>query len=120
MEECIQIRRYEELPTAKDFESLIEPKNVPAVINKQQTLSASSLSPCYVHLFTYFVYFMTNWWMDFQTEKGSVWMHQELESLLPLESIEQWPRLLAGSTSLNSHSSLSLHRSSHFSCLLHH
>ncbi|KAJ1385542.1 JmjC domain [Sesbania bispinosa] len=31
MEECIQIRRYEELPSAKDFESLIEPRNVPAV-----------------------------------------------------------------------------------------
>ncbi|XP_073223911.1 lysine-specific demethylase JMJ31 isoform X5 [Cicer arietinum] len=31
-DECIQIRRYEELPMANDFESLIEPKNVPAVL----------------------------------------------------------------------------------------
>ncbi|CAL5206976.1 unnamed protein product [Lathyrus oleraceus] len=32
MEECIQIRRYEELHTAKEFESLIEAQNVPAVL----------------------------------------------------------------------------------------
>ncbi|XP_061338117.1 lysine-specific demethylase JMJ31 [Gastrolobium bilobum] len=32
MEECIRIRRYEELPTAKDFDSLIESRNVPAVL----------------------------------------------------------------------------------------
>ncbi|PNX91822.1 JmjC domain-containing protein D, partial [Trifolium pratense] len=32
MEECIKIRRYEEFLTDKDFESLIEAKNVPAVL----------------------------------------------------------------------------------------
>ncbi|XP_019428123.1 PREDICTED: jmjC domain-containing protein C isoform X1 [Lupinus angustifolius] len=31
MEESIRVRRYEQLPTAKDFESLIELQNVPAV-----------------------------------------------------------------------------------------
>ncbi|CAL0300599.1 unnamed protein product [Lupinus luteus] len=31
MEESIRIRRYEQLPTAKDFDSLIELRNVPAV-----------------------------------------------------------------------------------------
>jgi hypothetical protein len=44
MEECIKIRRYEELPTSNDFESLIEAKNVPAVINQTTTLFASSLN----------------------------------------------------------------------------
>lgn len=32
MEDCIKIRRYEELLTSKDFESLIEAQNVPAVL----------------------------------------------------------------------------------------
>ena len=31
MEEFIQVQRYEELPAAKDFESLIEHRNIPAV-----------------------------------------------------------------------------------------
>ncbi|KAE9618415.1 putative [histone H3]-lysine-36 demethylase [Lupinus albus] len=31
MDESIRVRRYEQVPTVKDFESLIEPRNVPAV-----------------------------------------------------------------------------------------
>ncbi|KAF7818365.1 jmjC domain-containing protein C isoform X1 [Senna tora] len=33
MEESIRIRRYEELPAVTDFESLVEPRNVPAVFS---------------------------------------------------------------------------------------
>lgn len=47
MEDCIKIRRYEEVLTSNDFESLIEAQNVPAVI-KQTTLSDSSFN-YYLH-----------------------------------------------------------------------
>jgi len=50
MEDCIKIRRYEELLTSKDFESLIEAQNVPAVI--KQTTLFSQLSVLFALLIT--------------------------------------------------------------------